>query len=160
VSAQIARYRALAERDGTLPRDEATSVFRLVGRRGDASLVFADAGRRAARHAARRVATGALERVAPNALGRRLAARAARRAARDVFDAELTFASGLATSRIAAAVALDAWPNGEACPFYAAAFAELLRLLTGFEGIQRHTACRSRGDSACEWRAVPAGDYE
>ena len=33
--------------------DEAVSVLRLVGRRADAPLVFADAGRRAARYAAR-----------------------------------------------------------------------------------------------------------
>lgn len=136
------------------------SVFRLVGRRHDAALVFADAGRRAARYAARRVATEALARVSPNVLGRRLAARAARRGAREVFDAELTFTNGLGEARIEEPVAVAAWPGGEACAFHDAGFAELLRLLTGFEGVMRHVECRARGAAACVWRAVPGGDYE
>jgi predicted hydrocarbon binding protein len=160
VAAQIARYRALVERDTSVPRDEAVSVFRLVGRRQDAALVFADAGRRAARYAARRVATEALARVSPNVLGRRLAARAARRGAREVFDAELGFTGGLGTASIGDPVAVAAWPGGEACAFHDAAFAELLRLLTGFEGLMRHEECRARGAATCVWRAVPAGDYE
>ena len=131
-----------------------------MGRRHDAALVFADAGRRAARYAARRVATDALARVSPNVLGRRLAARAARRGAAEVFDAVLAFGGGLAEASIPEPVAVAAWPGGEACVFYEAAFAELLRLLTGFEGIMRHERCRARGDDACLWRAVPAGDYE
>ena len=45
VAAQIQRYRAAAERDGAVELDEAVSVLRLVGRRPDAALVFADAGR-------------------------------------------------------------------------------------------------------------------
>src|SRR6188474_208617 len=50
VSAQIARYEEIARKDGQVSDDEALSVFRLVDRRPDAALVFADAGRRAARH--------------------------------------------------------------------------------------------------------------
>src|SRR4051794_41302665 len=53
VAAQIQRYRGAAERDGSVELDEAVSVLRLVGRRPDAALVFADAGRRAARYATR-----------------------------------------------------------------------------------------------------------
>jgi len=53
VAAQIQRYRQTAERGGTVDLDEVLSVIRLVGRRPDAPLVFADAGRRAARYAAR-----------------------------------------------------------------------------------------------------------
>ena len=49
VAAQIERYREAAERDDSIALDEAVSVFRLVSRRSDAQLVFADAGRRAAR---------------------------------------------------------------------------------------------------------------
>lgn len=143
-----------------MPRDEAVSVFRLVGRRPDAPLVFADAGRRAARHAARRVATEALARVSPNVLGRRLAARAASRGAREVFGAELAFTGGLARAKIMDPVAVEAWPAGEACAFHDAALAELLRLLTGFEGIMRHVECRGRGAAACLWQAIPGGDYE
>ena len=131
-----------------------------MGRRQDAPLVFADAGRRAARYAARRVATEALARVSPNVLGRRLAARAAGRGAREVFDAELSFTGGLAEAKVVGGVAVEAWPGGEACAFHDAAFAELLRILTGFEGIMRHVECRARGAAACVWRAIPGGDYE
>jgi hypothetical protein len=53
VAAQIQRYRAAADKDGTVDLDEVVSVIRLVSRRPDAALVFADAGRRAARYAAR-----------------------------------------------------------------------------------------------------------
>jgi hypothetical protein len=53
VAAQIQRYRQAAEREGRVYLDEAVSVLRLVGRRPDAPLVFADGGRRAARYAAR-----------------------------------------------------------------------------------------------------------
>ena len=53
VAAQIQRYRAAAEKDATVDIDEVVSVLRLVGRRPDATLVFADAGRRASRYAAR-----------------------------------------------------------------------------------------------------------
>jgi hypothetical protein len=160
VAAQIARYRTAGERDGTVSRDEAASVFTLVGRRPDAGLVFADAGRRAARYAARRVGSSALARVAPSAVGRRLAARAARGAARETFGAELRFPGGLAEARMPDAVAIVAWPGGEACGFHAAAFAELLRLLVGFEGLMQHETCRGRGDPECVWRAAPAGAYE
>ena len=160
VAAQIARYRTAGERDGTVSRDEAASVFTLVGRRPDAELVFADAGRRAARYAARRVGSSALAKVAPSAVGRRLAARAARGAARETFGGELRFPGGLAEARMPDAVAIAAWPGGEACRFHTAAFAELLRLLIGFEGLMQHERCRGRGDPECIWRAAPAGEYE
>jgi hypothetical protein len=160
VAAQIARYREAAERDGSVPRDEAVSVFTLVGRRPDAALVFADAGRRAARHAARRVASGALGKVAPSGVGRRLAARAARAAARETFGAELKFPGGTPEVEARDPVAVLAWPGGEACSFTAAAFGELLRLLVAFEGTMRHDQCRARGDSECRWRGVAAGAYE
>src|SRR4051812_39212469 len=52
VAAQVARYRN--QLTGEVDEEEAIAVFRLVGRRPDAALVFADAGRRAARYAARR----------------------------------------------------------------------------------------------------------
>lgn len=160
VAAQIARYRSVAEREGTVPRDEAVSVLRLVGRRPDASLVFADGGRRVARHAARRVSGNAIAKVAPGGVGRRLANRAARAAARETLGAELRFPAGAAEARMAEPLSILAWPAGEACEFYAAALTELLRLLTGFEGMMRHETCRGRGDSACVWRSVAAGAYE
>ena len=53
------------------------------------------------------------------------------------------------------ALAVQATPDGAACGLFAAAFAELLRLLVGFEGAMLHTACRSSGADRCEWRAAP-----
>ena len=53
------------------------------------------------------------------------------------------------------AITIRATPDGAACGLWAAALAELLRLLTGFEGAMRHTACRALGAAACEWRAAP-----
>ena len=53
VAAQINRYQDAAKKDGRVATDEAIAVFRLASRRPDAQLVFADAGRRAARYAAR-----------------------------------------------------------------------------------------------------------
>ena len=48
----MARYRQQLSQGGDVAEDEALAVFRLVGRRPDAALVYADAGRRAARYAA------------------------------------------------------------------------------------------------------------
>ncbi|MEK7381422.1 MAG: hypothetical protein AAB075_10460, partial [Gemmatimonadota bacterium] len=81
VAIQIERLGALAERQGTVPIEEAVSVFRLVSRRADAQLVFADAGRRAARYAARRVAplSRRLLQFGPRGLRRRLGLKAAAR---------------------------------------------------------------------------------
>jgi len=47
VAAQIQRYQEAHRRGLPVPVDETVGVFRLVGRRPDAALVYADAGRRA-----------------------------------------------------------------------------------------------------------------
>src|SRR5258708_23048971 len=52
---QLERYEGLVRRDARVEADQLEALLRLVGRRPDAELVFADAGRRAARRAARRV---------------------------------------------------------------------------------------------------------
>jgi hypothetical protein len=62
--------------------------------------------------------------------------------------------------RLAAPLSVEAAPDGSACGYYAAAFGELLRLTTGFEGTMAHEACRGRGDAECRWRAVPGDSYE
>lgn len=158
VAAQIERYRTSGEKAAPVGPDEAVSVFRLVGRRPDAALVFADAGRRAARYAAR--SAPALVRVAPGGVGRRLASRAVRRVARSAFDAELRTPAAGPELRMTDPLSIRAWPAGEACGFYGSAFAELLRNLTGFEGTMRHETCSGRGDPACLWRAARAEGYE
>jgi predicted hydrocarbon binding protein len=164
VAAQIQRYRQAAERAGSVEVDEAISVLRLVGRRPDAPLVFADAGRRAARHAARRRGRSAhtLAWVTPTGIGQRIALRNAARVARRVFGAELQAgADGLGSEvRMSDPLSISALPDGAACAFYGAAYNELLRSLTGFEGAMEHLRCRGRGDNECVWQAAPVEMYE
>lgn len=159
VTAQIGRYARAVERSGEVPLAEVVQVFRLVARRPDADLVFADAGRRAARHAAGRNGRGAPE-AAPTGLARRLALRRARRALRGTFAGELDAAAERATVRVPSPLSVAAAPDGAACSYYASAFGELLRLTTGFEGTMIHEACRARGEAECRWRAVPGDAYE
>ncbi|HEX5386907.1 MAG TPA: hypothetical protein VFW66_09425 [Gemmatimonadales bacterium] len=162
VAARIARYRELVARDEGVPEDDLVSVLRLVGRRADSALAFADAGRRAARHAVHTRARTAqrLARTLPRVVGGRIAARAARRLIDVWFGGALDLAAGDGEITMANPVAVTAMPDGGACAFYGAAFNELLRCVTGFEGAVFHEACRGRGDAACVWRAHRAGEYE
>jgi len=157
VAAQIQRYRKSADRHGSVDLDETVSVFRLVGRRSDAPLVFADAGRRAARFAARARgrSSRALARVSP-----RLALRSVARLARRIFDGEVTSDGQAVQIRMDSPLSILAIPTGEACHFYGSAFQELLRALTGFEGALLHEHCRSRGEAHCQWRTAVAEVYE
>ena len=162
VAAQIQRYRQTAERGGTVDLDEVLSVIRLVGRRPDASLIFADAGRRAARYAARTRGRSSrtLARMSPPGMALRIALRGVARLVRLTFDGELTSRPPLVEFQMAAPLSVVALPGGEACLFYGAAYLELLRGLTGFEGALLHERCRSRGDDACLWRTATAEVYE
>ena len=161
VAAQIQRYAQAIDRGDGVSRDEAISVFRLVGRRPDAALAFAEAGRRAARHAAKSAGSAvSLQRMTPAAVARRIGASAARRRARETFEAELSMRDGVPRARIARPVAIEAIPDGAGCAFYAAGFAELLRLVAGLEGAMAHEACVSGGAEACVWTWGAAGDYQ
>lgn len=160
VAAQIERYREASERDDTISMDEAVSVFRLVSRRPDAQLVFADAGRRSARMAARTASGGTALRISPRSLRRRLGIRAARRVAERVFRAELAPLGQLAEVRLSDSLAARASAEGDGCYFYGAVFAELLRLLAGIEGAMLHDHCKARGDSNCHWRAAAVEGYD
>lgn len=153
VTMQLAQYEALVRRDAGADPAHVEALLRLVGRRPDADLVFADAGRRAARRAVRRLFVGSrfAARAAPHAFGYPVA----RRAARAVFGGELKREGEVPVARVRDALAVNATPDGAACALYAAAFAELLRLLVGFEGAMLHVACRAGGDDRCEWRAAP-----
>ena len=161
VAAQIQRYRAAAEREGTVELDEVVSVLRLVGRRPDAALVFADAGRRAARYAARSRSRPArtFARVSPAAVARRVSLGVAR-LARQVFWGELQSPADGTAFRMTDPLSMLALPDGAACSFYGSAYGELLRCLTAFEGAMLHERCRSRGDEACVWRSAAAEVYE
>ena len=157
VQAQIARYAWHAARGHGVPADEATSVFRLVGRRPDATLVFADAGRRAARRAAPRWPR--VLALLPAGASRLAGARAAGRVAKRLVGGHLLVEDAEARGEVPAPLGLDAVPEGTGCDFYGAFFGELLRGLAGFEGAVRHTRCRARGDDGCEWRARAVGGY-
>jgi hypothetical protein len=162
VAAQIQRYRQTAERRGAVDQEEIVSVLRLVGRRSDAPLVFADAGRRAARYAARGRGRSSrtLARMSPGRLAHRLAMRSAARLARTVFGGELQTRSSSVEITMGNPLSIIALPGGEACLFYGSAYLELLRGLTGFEDALMHEGCRSRGDTACLWRTAVAEVYE
>jgi hypothetical protein len=164
VAAQIERYRGAMERAEAVSDDEAVGVFRLVARRPDRELVFADAGRRAARHAAQLAgrAGRALRLATPARLSRRLGARTALGLCERVFGLAPvpTPGGGEPAMRAPDTPALAAAPDGGACTYYAAALGELLRGLAGFEGAVDHTRCRGRGDATCEWHAAAARGYE
>lgn len=160
VAAQIARYELVVRRDLGVAPDELEQILRLVSRRTDAALVFADGGRRAARRALGRLAfaTRWSTRHLPRFARRMVGFRAARRSVREVFGARLAREGrrGGAVVTVADATAIRATPDGAACVFYAAAFAELLRQLVDFDGGMVHSACRARGDARCEWRSTAA----
>ena len=161
VLAQIERYREAAHAAEPVSLAEAVAVFRLVGRRPDASLVFSDAGRRAARYAARS-ASGVkrgFRRLMPRAMRRRLGVRAAARVARRIFGVELRAHQGIHV-RLDESLAVEADVAGDGCYFYSALFGELLRVTSGFEGAMVHERCISRGDQACEWKAAEAERYD
>ena len=162
VAQQIERYRETAEGDGTVPAEEAISVFRLVGRRPDATLVYSDAGRRAARYAARAagIGTKVLLGVSPGALKRHFGIRSAARVASKLLGLEINLRSGNPQVRLKESLATRAGFPGPGCYFYSAVIAELLRVASGFEGAMIHERCRALGDDHCFWRATEAGGYE
>ena len=162
VAAQIQRYRQAADKGGSVEVDETVSVLRLVGRRNDAPLVFADAGRRAARYAAKQRSRSSrtLGKVSPRGVARRLALRSASQLARAIFDAELKPNSQALEVSMKAPITIVALPTGEAGAFFGSVYQELLRSLTGFEGALVHERCRARGDDACMWRTASAEVYE
>lgn len=161
VAAQIQRYQEAYRRGLRVPLDETVGVFRLVGRRPDAALVFADAGRRAARYGARGTSLPMrlMMRASPGFLRRRVGARAAVGVARRNFAASLVVRGRTALAVIPQPLSLLAMADGQACSFYGAALAELLRTLTGFEGAMVHGRCRGRGDDTCRWQAAAAEGY-
>lgn len=162
VAMQIERYKENADHNEPIPLEEAVSVFRLVGRRPDATLVYSDAGRRAARYAAREsgVGTKVLLGVSPKPLKRKVGSRSAAKVAKKFLDVELMFLAGGYQVRLKESLATMAGFPGTGCYFYSAVIAELLRVATGFEGAMVHERCHARGDDHCFWRAAEAQGYE
>ncbi len=162
VAAQIARYRGQVGQGSEVGEDEALAVFRLVGRRGDAALVYADAGRRAARYVARRlgVATRGAIAVAPGNARRALGIKAAGNLSRRWLLLDLRRSESGARSESIRSLTAAARDDGAACQFYTAALGELLRNVARLEWSVDHVSCRGRGDGLCAWRAAPPGSYE
>ncbi len=160
VAAQIERYRRLA-RSGrkAVEAGEVAALVRLVERRPDAGLVYSEAGRRAARLAARRVPAPLiwLARVLPwgrETVGWLLARHLARLLGLRLERRRRELEAGL-EGAVAGALAAD----GTGCSFFGSAAAELLRVFTSFDGALLHQSCRARGEAHCEWRAeAPAED--
>ena len=152
VALQLAQYEALVRKDARVDQGHVEALLRLVGRRPDSDLVFADAGRRVARRAVRRLRfpSRLLARSSPTVFG----FGAARRAARAVLGGELGREGHVPVATVSSLLAVSATPDGAACTLYATGFAELLRLLVGFEGTMVHNSCRALGAERCEWRAA------
>lgn len=156
VQAQIERYQTLARKNQRVTPEELTALLTLVDRRSDADLVFAVAGRWAARWMLDRTWGGGLAQRSglPGGVRKPWGFRVARRAAREVFAMRLE-------RRDAASVRADlethswvlATPSGRSCKLFGAGVTELLRSCTGFEGAMFHTQCSCRGDDRCLWQS-------
>lgn len=161
VAAQIERYREMVQRDTRVPHEEAVQVFRLAGRRSDAALVYADAGRRAARLAAGHRRQSRLARwLLPRGLRRRLGEGRAARIAERRFGLRVVREGETLSLRLTGSLATDAGFAGPGCYFFSSLLSELLRVTSGFEGAMVHDQCRSRGDEACAWRAAEAEEWK
>ena len=156
VLAQIDRYAALVRGDKRVEGEEAAALLRLAGRRPDAGLVYAEAGRRAAKLAARRVTPTlrGLRHLLPWSFGLFLA----RRAAADVFSMKVRGPRAAVEATMDDPLAIRATSSGAACGFFGSAVAELLRTFAAFEGALLHDRCRGRGDPQCHWRAGPPAE--
>lgn len=153
VAMGIDRLERLGAR-GRVSSGELAALLKLVARRHDATLVFSDAGRRAARHALRRLSWGTRASLGllPGGLRSRLGFAVAAGLAAPVLGLRLTRDRGVAS---AAPLGPGTQPeSGSACTFYGSAVAELLRLLTDFDGAMLHVACLARGDAGCQWRSA------
>ena len=151
VAAQIKRYRSMVRRGDALAGEELVALFRLVSRRPDADWVFAEAGRRAGRHAAKqtprflRILHWGLPSGMREWLGRRLIRGVAAR----VFDLDVGVDGTVAPDGCGA----HRVPGGQGrpCGVYGSALAELFRTFTTFDGAYFRNACRARGSVSCRW---------
>ena len=160
VERQIARYRDLAARDERVARDEVVALLRLAGRRADADLLFADAGRRAGTLAADRAGgwLTMLHRRLPHVAGGPIGQRIAGRLLRDVFGLELVHDDAIIAAEAERPITCEAKADGSACGFLGSAVAAVLRAYGGFEGAVIHEQCCARGGERCRWETtVPHG---
>jgi len=155
VLAQIERYQGLARRGARVTSGDVGGILKLIGRRRDADLVMAEAGRRAGEFAATSQ-VGRLSRLvhglAPPPMRRRLGASIVRRAAKSVLDVDISRES---VARWTDPGELITSSGVRACEIFRAATAELLRRFTTFDGALFHVSCKEAGDDACVWSAQP-----
>jgi predicted hydrocarbon binding protein len=151
---QIRRYGDAVKRQQPVAFDEVVALARLVGRRPDADIVFLEAGRRVARAALNTISstTRRAARSLPGAVGRPLALRHLRSLAHRFLAGTIERQGSTLVLSVPAPVSADAAPNGGGCGFYEAALRELLLGLTGVDHAMQPVACRSRGDTVCQWR--------
>lgn len=159
IIAQIERYQILARRGSRVPPDDVGGILKLIGRRRDADLVMAEAGRRvgelvANAHTGRTMRT--LYRMAPRMLRNRIGAALVRRTARAIFDVDISVDH---VARWTDPGGLTGSSGGvRVCEVFRAATAELLRRFTSFEGALFHQSCRDKGDDVCVWSAQPTNE--
>ncbi|UCD23694.1 MAG: hypothetical protein JSW51_11750 [Gemmatimonadota bacterium] len=153
VTAQIERYRQLAQRNGVVDADEVVQLFRLVGRRGDANLAFSQGGRLAAQHALQQTPAPLkiASKMAPGPVKRRMGLRSATRLAASVFGSTVTVDEQDGVVAVAQPATTEATPDGASCSFYGSALAEILRSTTNFDGALLHETCMTRGGDCCRW---------
>lgn len=151
VAAQIERYSSMVRRREALGGEELVALFTLVSRRQDADLVFAEAGRRAARLAAKETPRflRILHRGLPSGMRQRLGRRLIRGAAAEVFalDVRLDGEDAVALDGCGA----QSVQGGRPCGVYGSGLAELCRIFTTFDGAYFRNSCRARGSVSCRW---------
>ncbi len=155
VYAQIRRYADAMKRGQPIAVDEATSLARLIGRRADAEQVFRNAGRIIANRMYERLprATRQLTHILPKFVARPIAFRRMRQAFSKYLDGSLRKSGRHLILEVTNSVTIAGSSGAEGCTFYAAAIAELLRLVAGDGVTVDHVGCRKTGARSCEWSA-------
>lgn len=154
VMVQIRRFQAEVRAKRLQSPPQIIDLMRLVVRRPDAAEIFAEAGRRIARHnwAQRSATMRGVLRVMPNPIPRIAAQRAAKRMFRQIAgDSPLAVGRWPVDIRLRNSLSSRADPGGAACAFYGGAFAEIMHLHTGRTYRVLHSECATRGGDECQW---------
>jgi bacteriochlorophyll 4-vinyl reductase len=154
VLAQIRRYAEAVRRGQRAAPDEVTALARLIDRRPDAETVYQEAGRFLATYAYQALGAASRRSVRslPRFVARPLAARQARRIARRYLGGRVERAGTSLVLEVPRPLTVGGGSDAPGCAFYAAGFAELLRLLVGQTEAVEHERCSVRGDGRCRWR--------
>jgi len=155
VYAQIGRYTDAVRRSQRPSHEETVALARLIGRRSDAELVYREAGRMLANQAYATIssATRHTVRILPSFLARPMALRQSRRLAVRFLNGIVVRTGSSVLLQVPVTVTADGAARSAGCTFYEAFLKELMRLLTGVDGMVEHVRCAVRGEGRCEWRA-------